>query len=257
MVIKETADISPLNCLANLLQTGPPLLSALVALIRDYEDYADFVALIREYLPEHETEILRHTAPGGQIATFASRFQDRYFPLSCSLLDGMAEDYACLTRAIPVVPEGLDYYQQGEPWNLRDGLMLMTYLLQEEQVDAVLVALSEACAELVPQKLLECAPRLNKIELHRLLNGTRFEGLAIWADYWEHDTGNILLDVCYEDCPEEPCWCREEVESLTQEWQRSEVLLNKIHDLAEWLEEDPEIRFKEFIQFIEQRKGEC
>lgn len=257
MVAKETADVSPLDCLANLLWTGPPLLSALVAFIRDYEDYAEFVALIREYLPEHETEILRQTAPDGQIATFANRFQDRYFPLSSALVDGMAEDYACLTQAIPVVPEGLDYYQQGEPWNLRDGLVLMTYLLREEQVDAVLVALSEACAEFVSQKLLERAPRLTRVDLHRLLNGTRFESLALWADYWEHDIRNIFLDVCYEDGPEDPYWCREEVENLTQEWQRSEVLLNKIHNLAEWLEEDTEAHFVELVRYIEQRKGEC
>ncbi len=155
MVTEET----PLSILAaKLLSQGPPSLSALLSRFEEAEEYQGFVKLVREFVPERKREILRQSTPAAQIAAFATRFEDRYFPLADMCRMEM-ERYGDLTSGIPLVPMGIDWEDYHEiASNYRPGYQLLAYLLADPYDSGARVALAEACAEVVPQALLQRIP---------------------------------------------------------------------------------------------------
>ncbi len=255
-MVTQKAPVSPLAVLVARLKAGPPSLSALRAQLGSYEDYADFLRLIKEFVPEHEAEILRQSNPGLQIATFASRFEDRYFPLYPTICAGDCEGYGDLIGRIPVNVMGLSYDDMGQPEDFGLGLQLMTFLLDmPDDEEGIRVPLGESLREKVPAALLEKAVLLSAEELHRLLDGTEFQAVAHWANIWNHDTGLYFLDATDEDTWNDSLeWDRQTVEELTRDWQQAELINQQVFSLAERLEEDPAKRFKELLDFIEQRR---
>ncbi|GAH15959.1 unnamed protein product, partial [marine sediment metagenome] len=161
---------------------GPPSLAILIARLEAVEDYEDFVALVREFLPEFEGEILRQPLPSTQIALFADRFGDRYFPLSEYIWEE-EEDYSFFTRGIPVVVMGVSYDDYHEiASSYRPGLQIMTYLVSYiyDEGDGGRTVLAEACAVHVPPELIQRVPEggITGDEAHRLLDDTHYKGLA-------------------------------------------------------------------------------
>lgn len=249
----QESEVGPLRVLGRLLKRGPPSLSALRAWIGGFEEYRDFLLLIREFLPEHETEIIRAGGAAAQMAAFASRFETRYFPLSMHFSDGMAEEYYDLTRGIIVDVQGLDWDDYTQPDVFAPEYQLMAYLVQSDEEGRT--PLAEECARHVPVSLLERVGGGFPLEdLRSLLAGTRFEGLADWAAIWCHETGVFFLDATYEDlCYDAIDWSRENVEHLTEEWQQSELIGGRVREVASWLEEDLRAHFAELLDFIEER----
>ena len=96
-------------------------------------------------------------------------------------------------------------------------------------------------------------------ELHALLDGTRFRALPVFADYLRGETGNMLLDVGWESLGENygnmPAWTEEEVQGFTDEWRGAKATLDATNELGQSLEEDPEPRLRELLDFIDVRKG--
>jgi len=89
-----------------MLSLGPPSLSVLVARLGEMEEYEDFTALVREFLPEREEDILQNSTPASRMAAFASYFENRYFPIDDMIKIGELESYYELTRAIPTIVRG-------------------------------------------------------------------------------------------------------------------------------------------------------
>lgn len=244
-----------LSVLAQRLRSlGVPSLSVLIARLEGAEEYEDFVALVREFLPERERDILSETTPQAQVAAFASYFEDRYFPLDDSFKWGDIEGYGQLTGYIPVIPLGLsydDYQFISSDW--RGGFQLMTYLVESPFGDER-VALAEACEEYVPRELIERVfeSGLSPGQAHRVFDDTPYKALALWAGIVWHDTGNFFLDTDLEELWAEipPEWDRETVEHLTAEWQQAERIQQEVANLADWLEEDPPARFEELLNFV-------
>jgi len=234
----------------------------LMARLEGAEAYKDFVALVRELLPEWEQDILRQPGPEEQIAAFADRFQDRYFPLDDQARLGEFEEYGLFLQGIPVIVMGLsfdDYHYLPQDGPL--GILLMTYLLEDPyQEEDARIALAEACSAHVPRELLQRVPEggLTAEQAHRLLDGTKFEGVARWSDMHRGGSGNFFLDVCYEDLweTEFPPWDREAVEELAQQWPQAERAQQQLAALADWLEEDPPARFQELLELIESGRRE-
>jgi len=252
-------EYSPLLTLAHKLRSlGPPSLAILFARFESVEDYKDFVALVREYLPEREQEILRQPDPSVQIVTFVSHFTDRYFPLEEGFCD-MVEGYEEFLYHIPVVVMGVSYDDYHEiPESYRDGLQLMTYLLEdpyEGSEGGARVALAEACLKHVPADLLHRVPGegLSVDDAHQLLDNTPYAAVANWGDVLTANTGNFFLDTDYEYlCNMEMFeWDRETVDYLIHHWQLADLAYAIVYKLAEWLEEDPPNRFREVLDFIE------
>jgi hypothetical protein len=242
-----------------LRSLGIPWLSVLISRLEEAGEYEDFVALVREFLPEREREILCESTPHMQIATFASYFEDSYFPLDDRFKMGDFESYGDLTRFIPVIPLGLsydDYEMIASDW--RGGFQLMTYLI-ENPFSEGRAALAEACEEYVPGRSLERVPEegFSPAELSRLLDGSQFKALVDWAWVMWHDTGNFFLDADYEELwnTPPPEWGKETVGNLTTQWHQAETTQQGIQELAERLEEDPPARFEELLSFILQRRG--
>ena len=244
-----------------LASRGLPSLSVLIAQIAGIEGYAEFREIVAHFLRDREVEIFHHNTPEGQIASFASYFEDRYFPLNGNLREGFVEGYDEVTGFIPVVCMGMsfdDYHEIASDW--RPSLQLMTYLVTNPWEDGEDVVLAEACGDSVPKSLVQ---RISKIRLspedaHRLLNGTRYEALAQWADRLHHNTNNFFLDTDYEELWSgmPPDWCDEEVTTLTTQWQQAEVLERSQIEFTNWLEEDIPGRIKEVVKFIEEKQNE-
>jgi len=253
----------PLLALARKLKSlGPPSLSVLIARLGEEEEYADFILLVREFLPEREVEILSQSTPSAQMAAFANYFESCYFPLNEFIRSGDAESYIELTHAIPVIVMGMSWEDYNEiSCNSRPGIQLMTYLLETPHEDAnISVALAEACTGHVPAALLQRVPEwgITIAEAHRLLDDTPHEALANWGGIISQGTGNEFLDTDYEmfgycTLPE---WERVEVDHLTRQWQQAELINHGVTALAVWLEVDPPARFKELLDFIQQRRKE-
>lgn len=250
---------SPLLILMQRLRSlGPPSLAVLLGHLEDFEEYETFLELVRELLPEDEQEIVTQATPGAQIEVFASRFEARYFPLH-EFMVGEAEEYSEITRGIPVILLSFEDDDYHDPTEYRPGYQLMTFLLAPPywSDEGARVAWGEACAGFVPIDLLERVPRggypLDEISLR--VKGSRYEGLKLWGDSLNWQTENVFLDVTMEELQDLPDWDRETVAELTQQWQQAEVILGKIHELVDWLDEDPPEHFRELLDFLERKKA--
>ncbi len=255
---------SSLIYLADELRSrGIPSLSVLIAELAGAEDYAEFRRLINEFLPEREQDIIHESTPAEQIALFASYFEDRYFPLEDIFKLGDIEGYEEIAHRIPLIVMGMgwdDYEEIASEY--RPGIQLMTYLLENpyDEEGRTNVSLAEACEELVPQALLQRVPenRLSPEEAHHLLNGTPYEGLALWADRICCSSNNFFLDTDYEylwnSVP--PEWDMETVQSLTRAWLQAMEQENRLDNFVTWLEEDPPRHFEELLNFILEKRDE-
>lgn len=252
----------PLSALARrLLSLGPPSLSILIARLGEVEEYEDFINLVKEFLPEYEAEILYKPTPAGQMATFANRFGDRYFPINDNIGQWEEESYYELTRGIPIIIRGISWDDYDYiTTDCRPGIQLMTYLVEDPyNDDGGHAPLAEACAEHVPVDLLQMVPvgGLPLDEVHRTFDNTPYKALAIWGDMVGMSTGNAFLDYDWEMMGGQvPPWDREAIELLTRDWQQADLLSQEVDDLAEWLEGDLATRFKELLDFILQRREE-
>jgi hypothetical protein len=172
---------------------------------------------------------------------------------------GDIESYQDLTRCIIPLVLGIGWEEYDSiASDARDGIQLMTYLLENPQNGEVNVSLAEACASLVPKSLIQRVPenRLSPEEAHKLLDGTPYEGLALWADRVFLGSGNLFLDTDDEMLWNNvlPEWEIDEVQDLTTEWLRAKDLDNRMWDFVDWLEADLPGHFEELLTFILERR---
>lgn len=254
---------SLLRLAAELQSRGVPSISVLRVQLAGAEEYAGFRRLIELILPEREQEILHEPTPALQMAQFASRFEDRYFPLEEIFKDGAAEEYFELTQRIPLVVYGVGWEEYEEiASQAREGIQLMTYLLQNPHRDyeGTNVSLAEACLEHVPRDLLERVPEdgLSDQDAHRLLNGTPYEGLALWADRIMGGGSNFFANTDWVMFAEGagPEWSVEEVEACTRDWHEFEEMSDRMFRFVDWLEQDLAKRFEEVLNFILENRNE-
>jgi hypothetical protein len=251
--------MGPLTTLAaRLLGAAPPSLSHLIEVLAGGEYFETFLGLVREYLPECEAEILRERTATAQIALFGNRFGDRYFPLHDWAL--MEYGYEELVGIVPLIVQGIDwedYHEVPESW--RPGYQLLFALTVnpfEMYDDGARVPLLEACAAVVPQALVERIPAKGYAPevLRQLLDGTELSGAADAADWLCSNTDTIFLD-WPSDADHDVHWDPETIRELTEEWKQAELIMGRVHALAEWLEVDLPQRFGELLDFIDTRKG--
>jgi hypothetical protein len=175
---KAKSASSPLVALGNkLLARRIPSLSSLVAQISDAENYAQFVQMVKTYLPERTQDILHEPTPQSQIARFASYFEDRYFPLEEIFKIGDLEGYSEITSRIPVMVLGFSYDDYHETPDWQSGDLLLTYLIENpwEGEEGIYVSMAEACSEHVSEALIKRAdaadfghyPQISSSSQHR------------------------------------------------------------------------------------------
>jgi hypothetical protein len=252
---------TPLEVLVRQLRFfRPPSLRALIGRLQDNRCYADFVRLVKEFLPEKEHAILNQPAPEQQIASFAGYFEDRYFPLPFFFREEEAEEYADLTESIPLIALGFGYQEYDDlVQNGNSGVGLMTYFFSQPYGDqGARTALGEACRQQVSSELLQRIPEtgFTTEDLHLLLDSTAYSALALWGDMINLCTGNDFLDTDEEMMSNSvlPDWTRENVDYFTREWEEAEEKQSLTHAMAEQFEKNPSQYFQEVMDFIDQKK---
>ena len=250
----------PLDILARrLLRFAPPSLSALLDLLVNFEQYQEFLDLVEGYLPERLEELKRLPNSADRVAFFASHFKDRYFPLSSYFEEegDPGDGYGELLRRIPIDYQGVDYDWLHEVDNWRPGDLMLGSLQVPHVDDGLGLVWLEQCAGHVDKAQLQRLPQggWSPDRLHQLLDDTRFEAAATFADWQTNGTGNPFLD-CHYEYPLEDDWDMGTVEWLTARWHEAEVLWKQMSELGEWLEEDPTPRYTEMLDFIFHREEE-
>jgi hypothetical protein len=254
---------TPLKTLVQKLRSYRiPSIGTLIGMFQDSEDYASFVRLVKEYLPEKEQEILKQTGPQQQMASFAGYFEDRYFPLSFYYRTGEAEEYFDLVERIPLIALGFGYQEYDDlVQNGSAGAVLMTYFFHQPYGDqGARVALSEACQQYVPAKLLQRIPEpgFTPEEMYKLLDGTPYQALAVWGNMINLSTGNDFLDTDEEMMANSvlPEWCKENVDYYTRAWAEAQAIQAGTNPMAEQFEKRPVDFLKEVIDFIIKQQEE-
>jgi len=119
-----TPDVWPLAYLEQRLKVGPPILSEIVNGYIDIGYMESFLNLIRDFLPEHEADIL--SKPRNQRAwRFCRLFDKKYFPLGVSNPEFGIHD---LLYRLPVQIMGMSYAVYHD-LDMRQGYMLLMSLV--------------------------------------------------------------------------------------------------------------------------------
>ncbi|MBA7645115.1 hypothetical protein ES703_52868 [subsurface metagenome] len=95
-------------------------------------------------------------------------------------------------------------------------------------------------------------------QLHKITDGTKYDGVGAFADWTLSNTGCTLLDANYDDCEfregwGEPTfsWSEYNVKILTEQWPKVAEIRSKIDGIVDWIEKAPIPNFNELLTFIE------
>ena len=248
--------VFPLAILARHLIVGPPSLSHLIDLIENSDTVADFLELIREFLPEHEAFIMAQDEDG-RIREFAYYFKKQYFPLSDSL-DWNEFTLGDFLRCIPVDLMGFSYEDFHQFSDFREGYILMLSLVESPWVDdseGGRLPILERVAELVGRDMVELIPAegWSVANLHRMLDETDYKGIAAFAEWVNCETGCWQLDATYEGYEGEE-WSRRVVDELTIQWPQVVAIQDDIQNMTAWLEEDIRGNFATVLAILQDEK---
>jgi len=256
-----------LSLLADLLKVGPPMLSEIIGCLEQIETVKEFRALVVMLLPEYETEIL--TAPRNRrVYKFCYYFGIEYYPLPANT-DCPPADWVI---GMPVELMAMSYSAYHE-LQMRPGYLLLLSLViypyegderdieegNEVSFNGARVPLLDTVRRIVGEETSNRIPRdgWTAEELHRMTDGTKYDGVGAFADWTCSSTGCVVLDSSYENCDYEEgsgeptfLWTKRNVDILTGQWPRVQEIREKIDHLVEWLEAEPEGHFHELLDFL-------
>lgn len=252
------SSLGQLQVLARKLQVGPPSIGTLIDVLKNSEAMQDFVRLVRDHLPEHEVEIMGLDRED-RGRRFVDLFERRYFPLQDHLYD-YEEAFYELLNAIPIPVMGMswDDMHDIESWGPGHQLLLALARHPYEDEGGVRVIIMEQGAKLVGEQSMKLVPKggWSRDDLHRRLDGTEFEPVALFADWLWQDTGVFVLDVDYENYYNDLEWSTENVAWLTEQWPRATRIMDRIRDFTVWLEDDPRGRFRQVVSVLAMEEKE-
>ena len=216
-------------------------------------------------LPEYESEIM--SAPRNRrVYKFCYYFGIEYYPLPANT-DCHPADWV---SGMPVELMAMSYSAYHE-LQMRPGYLLLLSLVIypyegderdiEEEVpsNGARVPLLDLAQRIVGEEIVNRITRdgWTAEELHRMTDGTRFDGVGAFADWACSSTGCVILDSSYENCDYEEgsgeptfLWTKHNVDILTSEWPRVQEIRGKIDRLVEWLEDEPIGHFRELLDFL-------
>jgi len=129
----------------------------------------------------------------------------------------------------------------------------------QEKLSGARVPVLDMVQRIVGEDLAKQIPRegWGPETLHKMTDGTPYEGVGHFADWACSLTGCAVLDSNYENCEYiegygEPIfrWSRYNVDRLTEEHLNALKIRGKIARVVDWLEADPYGRFKELMEFM-------
>jgi hypothetical protein len=261
-----------LSMLADMLKAGPPILSEIIGCLEQIETVKEFRELVRMLLPEYESEIMA-AARNRRVYKFCYYFGIEYYPLPANT-DCPPADWVC---GMPVELLAMSYSAYHE-LQMRPGYLLLLSLVIypyegderdiEEDIpgNGARVPLLDLVRRIVGEDLISRIPNdgWTAEELHRMTDGTKYDGAGAFADWACSSTGCIVLDSSYENCDYEEgsgeptfLWTKHNVDILTSEWPKVQEIRGKIDHMVEWLEQDQISRFRELLDFLLKSKPTC
>ena len=254
-----------LSLLADMLKAGPPMLSEIIGCLEQIETVKEFRELIRMLLPEYESAIM--SAPRNRrVYKFCYYFGIEYYPLPANT-DCPPADWV---SGMPVELMAMSYSAYHE-LQMRPGYLLLLSLViypyegDERDIEEDIpesgarVPLLDMVQRIVGEEIVS---RIQKDgwtseELHRITDGTKYDGVGAFADWACSSTGCVMLDSSYENCDYEEgsgeptfLWTKRNVDILTSEWPKVQEIRGKIDHIVEWLEAEPEEHFQELLDFL-------
>ena len=256
-----------LSLLAEMLKAGPPMLSEIIGCLEQIETVKEFRALVVMLLPEYESEIM--SAPRNRrVYKFCYYFGIEYYPLPANT-DCPPADWV---SGMPVELMAMSYSAYHE-LQMRPGYLLLLSLViypyegderdieegNEVSLDGAKVPLLDLVQRMVGEEIVNRIPRdgWTAEELHRMTDGTKYDGAGTFADWACSSTGCVVLDSSYENCDYEEgsgeptfLWTKHNIDILTEQWPRVQEIRGKIDHLVEWLERDQITHFRELLDFL-------
>lgn len=247
-----TAPVYPLSVLARRLLVCPPSIAYILDLLENSEVIVAFMELVSEYLPDHEEEI-RTVDVDSRIPLFTQYFGQRYFPLADETLldDYPLEDFV---RQIPVDLMGFSYDDYHEFIDFRTGYILLLSLIESplsDDSEGDRVAILSYVSDLLGRDIVSLIPDdgWTPKQLHELTDGTKFEGVGIFADWVHSQTDCWVLDANYSEYEGE-LWYPNTVSGLTEQWPRVREIQDKIAHVVEFIEGNLKKRFLELLNIL-------
>jgi len=254
-MVVHSPEKMPLAVLARRLTLEPPSIEHLIGFIGQSEVFAIFLELVREYVPDHEREVMRGPV-WERVESFRRRFEEEYFPLA-EFAFGDEESLEYMVHSIPVELMGWEYDAYHEFGNFRPGVTLLLGLVVNpfdyafEESEAARVPILEDCTELVGAELVARIPARgwDSEALRAACDDTSYAGVADFAEWLCAATGLWMLDCSYEGYGEE-IWDRGIVDELTKQWPLVKERLERVHQLYDWLEASPVKNFTKVLDFL-------
>ena len=241
--------IASLAALGRVLRRAPVAPTSVARLLEGHEAFLAFRRIVRELFPEAEAEILAagevdRDRESARVWAFLRKVEQEYFPVYD------LDEYEQVLAGIPFVREGWSY-DRFHQVDLRTGELLL-FALCAQPYDTgydTRVALLDAAEAHVPRALLLETPPggFTPAELHDRLDGTSYEGAALYADWLWGETETVFLDLDDEAVVTDADWTRENVLELAEHWRRSSTILDRIAELTAWLEADPPARLARLL----------
>jgi len=132
----------------------------------------------------------------------------------------------------------------------------------EEKLNGARVPLLDTVRNMVGPEIASPIPAAGwwPEELHRITDGTPYNGVGDFADWVCSETGCVMLDSSYDNVyfiegMNEPIfkWTRHNVVTLTEQWPKVQHVRKNIDNLVGWLEADQINNFSELLDFILKR----
>jgi hypothetical protein len=250
----------------------PPLPSAVARSLRG--GAVEFRAIVDLVFPaDADTLMAAHQPPLGRAASrvdaFLARVAGELFAVYQPDFDDaywVGEEYDQVTRGIPFVRFGWTLEERHE-LQVRAGYLLLMALCANPDDDLLSagwlpggggddgwrIALLDALALDVGIRAdtLARLPRhgADPAALRRRLDGGSFAAAADFARWFRSETGLACLDLGEDDDYPVP-WTRDNVDTLAEEWPDAKALLDRVGELAAWLEEEPADRFPELLDAL-------
>jgi hypothetical protein len=237
-----------LSALGEALQRTPVAPTSVVDLLARQDAYRAFRQIVRDVFPEAEAEILGAAArdadrESARVWAFLHKIEAEHFPVY------ELDEYDQVLGGIPFMRNAWSSDRFHE-LDLRLGELLLFALCAqpyESGYDSRLALLDAAETHVARALLAELPPGgLSPAELHERLDGTPYAAAAEYADWLWGETGSVFLDVDDEMVVDAE-WTRDNVLELAGQWQHARAILDRIGELANWLEGDPTTRFARLL----------
>jgi hypothetical protein len=256
-----------LSLLAETLRVGPPMLTEIIGCLEQIETVKEFRSLVVMLLPEYESEIMS-ASRNRRVYKFCYYFGIEYYPLPANT-DCHPSDWV---SGMPVELMAMSYSAYHE-LQMRPGYLLLLSLViypyegderdieegNEVSFNGARVPLLDLVQRMVGEEIINRIPKdgWTAEELHRMTDGTKYDGAGAFADWAYSSTGCVMMDSSYENCDYEEgsaeptfLWTKHNVDILTSEWPKVQEIRGKIDHLVEWLETESIGHFNELLDFL-------